>query len=259
VPIPLVEPDGSVAVIHNVQDPNGCCFTSVAANISTDGGRSFGADHIIDVVNDDGLADLQYGGLVAASVDPTSGDLYAVWSDSRHRVTGGKDVFLARSTDGGRNWSAARRVDAAAATSHLDYLTPIVAAYDGNVYVSYLQRDETTPATAATARFYLVSSHDQGHTFGTAAPLGPTSTLAYAANLDNGPVRFFGDYTGLYANAHGLYAAWEVASAPPRAATRAHHQVTWASVPCETRRVGMAGLEKSNQPDSEITECARRR
>ena len=94
------------------------------------------------------------------------------------------------STDGGRNWSRSRVVDATAATSHVDDLTPIVAAYDGRVYVSYLQRDETTPATAATARFYLVTSHDRGRTFGTAAPLGPTSTLAYAANLGgNGVIK----------------------------------------------------------------------
>ncbi|HEX6798843.1 MAG TPA: sialidase family protein [Ktedonobacterales bacterium] len=63
----------------------------------------------------------------ALAVDPTNGNLYAVWSD-------GKTVSLASSTDQGNHWSSAVTVSGAPATTAV---LPWVAAYHGTVDVVY--------------------------------------------------------------------------------------------------------------------------
>lgn len=44
----------------------------------------------------------------AMVVDPTSGDIYVAWPDSRNR---NQDIYIARSQDGGRTWSANARIN----------------------------------------------------------------------------------------------------------------------------------------------------
>jgi len=63
----------------------------------------------------------------ALAVDPTNGNLYAVWSD-------GQSVSFARSTDQGSHWTSAVVVSTAPATTAI---LPWVAAYNGTVDVVY--------------------------------------------------------------------------------------------------------------------------
>jgi hypothetical protein len=227
-PIPVVEPNGRVLDVHDLQDKSGCCVTGVAVNYSDDGGATFSATKQFDYVQDTGPTDVRYGGLVAATADPITGDLYAAWSDSRYNVNGRDDVLVSRSRNGGSIWSTATRMDASGASSQVDQLTPAIAAYDGSVYITYLRRDETSSTSAASARVVLMASQNHESTFHRVAALGPPSTLADAAYSYNPPAAFLGDYTGLAIDAHGIYAAWEVASPSPSKA--AQHQVTWAVV-----------------------------
>ena len=229
-PTPLVEPNGNLVVVHNMQDPSGCCVTAVAANVSTNGGRSFGPTILIDSVSDTGPTDLRYGGPVSAAVDAASGELYATWSDSRYNVNGRDDVVLTHSTDGGSTWSKSVKVDQSLPTSQVDHLTPMVAADSGNVVLTYLSRDETSPSTARYPQMIITRSGDHGATFGGPMKLGPRSDLAYAATAYTPPTPFLGDYTGLTAAQGRIYVAWNVSSAPPVGSTSTQHQLTWASV-----------------------------
>ena len=63
----------------------------------------------------------------ALAVDPTNGNLYAVWSD-------GQSVSFARSTDQGSHWTSAVVVSTAPATTAI---LPWVVAYNGTVDVVY--------------------------------------------------------------------------------------------------------------------------
>lgn len=63
----------------------------------------------------------------ALAVDPTNGNLYAVWSD-------GHTVSFASSTDQGSHWTSAVAVNTAPATTAV---LPWVAAYNGTVEVVY--------------------------------------------------------------------------------------------------------------------------
>jgi hypothetical protein len=63
----------------------------------------------------------------ALAVDPTTGNLYAVWSD-------GQTVSFASSTDEGSHWTSAVAVSSSPATTAI---LPWVAAYNGTVVVAY--------------------------------------------------------------------------------------------------------------------------
>lgn len=51
------------------------------------------------------------GPLPDFAVDPGSGTVYAAWADTRFSSGDHTDIALARSTDGGRSWSAPIRVN----------------------------------------------------------------------------------------------------------------------------------------------------
>jgi|GEM_PF-7077114 len=104
----------------------------------------------------------------------------------------------------------------------------MVAAAGGHLYVTYLARDEA--AGPGGAQMVITASRDAGHRFGPAYPLGPPSTLAYAATAYSPAQPFLGDYTGLTLANGRIYLAWEAASAPPPASTASQHQVTWGAV-----------------------------
>jgi hypothetical protein len=210
-PVPLVEPGGALVVVHDIQDPTGCCGPTV----------------LINTVDDTGPADLRYGGVVAAAVDPVTGTLYAAWSDSRGNLNGRDDVLLTHSGDGGLTWSGAAKVDHEGPTGQVDHLTPMVASRSGRVYISYLFRNETNPGKAQVV---ITRSNNAGATFGPPLALGPASTLSYAAYAYSPPVPFLGDYTGIDLANGRVCLAWEVASVPPSGSTSSTHQVTWAAV-----------------------------
>ena len=126
----------------------------VVAWTSTDGGATFGpaavvADRVVPFQRI--LVDLAAAPTFA--LDPVRGRAYAAWES-------GGDVFLSRSEDGARTWSAGRRVSPAPGTQ---FLPGLGVAPDGRVDVAFYDRGRD-PADVL-ARVVLASSTDGGRTF----------------------------------------------------------------------------------------------
>jgi BNR repeat-like domain len=90
---------------------------------STDGGETWTANVAFAAPAGSNLANI----FPSVAVDPTNGNLYAVWSD-------GHSVSFASSTDQGNTWSSAVTVSSAPANTAV---FPWVAAYGGTVDVVY--------------------------------------------------------------------------------------------------------------------------
>ena len=90
---------------------------------STDMGKTWTANVVFAAAPGTSLANV----FPAMAVDPTNGNLYAVWSD-------GQTVSFASSTDEGSHWNSPVQVSSAPATTAI---FPWVAAYNGTVDVVY--------------------------------------------------------------------------------------------------------------------------
>jgi len=130
--------------------------------------------------------------------------LYVAWSDGRN---GDEDVFLRRSADDGRTWSAAKRVnDNPKGDGTSQYLPRVDVSPDGRVDVLYLdrRRDEKNVMTDAT----LAASDDDGRSFTNArlssrsfdSRVGPSATPELPVD--------FGSRLGLTSGKRRSLAAW---------------------------------------------------
>lgn len=227
--IPLIGKDGSITVIYDrfvpsAANPNaGSDYET--AQTSRDGGATWGKKVTIGQFLGSEVPGMRTGGLPAAAIDPVTGDMYAVWQDTRFNPAGLNDIAFSVSTDGGAAWSAPRAVDPEAAG--LDRFTPAVAAYGGRVYVSYRTRGANGTAPTVTENF--VASADGGRTFGPEYHAGPPSEIKWAAVSDEAPppVAFYGDYMGLSATAREAELAWAQSSPPP--GNGQYHQTMWGA------------------------------
>jgi hypothetical protein len=143
----------------------------------------------------DGTFPIRVGGDDIA-VDPVTGDLYAVWTDSRFNDGSHNDVILSKSTDGGRTWSAPKKVSDNPVG--VDAFTPGVEVnIDGQVDVSYYDfRNDASGDTAATTDYWNTISSDGGSTWSEWHLAGPFDiTTAPVAPASRG--YFLGDYMGL--------------------------------------------------------------
>jgi len=156
------------------------------------------------------------------AVDPRTGHLYLVWSDNRRHAgefpfptfvgsredgypcPAGKatdtDVFLSKSTDGGRTWSPPVRVNQDPEGNDRDQWFPWVAvAPDGRVdVVFYDRRDDPGNKRAHT---FLARSWDGGQTW------TEIQVSDFPSNFDDaffGTGRFIGDYNGLAIDFRGF-------------------------------------------------------
>ncbi len=68
------------------------------------------------------------------AVDERNGDLYNTWYDYRY---GEYDIFVARSSDGGRTWTPARKVNPDTGTDHYFSAIDIGERHGPNVAISY--------------------------------------------------------------------------------------------------------------------------
>jgi hypothetical protein len=227
--IPLIHKDGSITIVYDrfvpsATDPNaGNDFET--AQTSYDGGVTWGKQVTIGQFLGSEVPGMRTGGLPAAAIDPVTGDMYAVWQDTRFNSAGLNDIAFSVSTDGGARWSAPRAVDPEVAG--LDRFTPAVAAYGGKVYVSYRTRGASGSAPTVTED--LVASADGGATFGREHQVGPASEIKWAAVSDESPppVAFYGDYMGLSATSREAELAWAVSSRPP--GNEQYHQTLWGA------------------------------
>jgi hypothetical protein len=95
----------------------------IVVSRSSDMGKTWTANVVFNGTPGMSLANI----FPAMAVDPTNGNLYAVWSD-------GQNVSFASSTDQGSHWTSAVTVSSSPATTAI---FPWVAAYNGTVDVVY--------------------------------------------------------------------------------------------------------------------------
>jgi hypothetical protein len=160
--IGTVAPDGTVYIVWN-QGLN------ITLAVSKDGGATFAPSRpIIDVGPPyfggtggvPGVARTM--GFPQISLDRKSGELYVTWSDFRN---GDVDVFISRSSDHGKTWTPAMRVNNDPIHDGNDQFFQWVAVdpINGDVYVQFYDRRDD-PNNRNT-RLTLARSTDGGKTF----------------------------------------------------------------------------------------------
>jgi hypothetical protein len=141
------------------------------------------------------------------AVDPTSGQLYAVWQDKRFDDGQHDSIALSTSTDGGLTWTPAVKVNRTPTnvpTGNQQAFTPSVdVAEDGTVSVTYYDfRNNTTNPDTLLTDYWVVHCHtsatvdcSQGSQYGNEVRLTNTPF-----DMEKAPVArgyFVGDYEGL--------------------------------------------------------------
>lgn len=182
----------------------------IAARVSHDGGQTWSAEATVTNQAGEGPVEDIRCCLPSATIDPTTGRMYAAWISPDSA-----SVVMEDSTDG-LHWSAP--VTVTPPTPGHDYVNVDVSAYGGKVFVA------TGLRSGDFVQQELLSSSG-GRQFGAPIELGPVSDLNYAAVA---PVPFPGDYIGTSATKHRLYTAWCVSSQPSDP-TATYHQVVWGA------------------------------
>lgn len=130
------------------------------------------------------------------SNSPHRGALYVNWADQRNGEKD-TDIWMAKSTDGGKTWSTPRRVNSDG-KGHQQFLTwTAIDQTTGYLYtVFYDRRARTDVATDV----YVATSRDGGQTF--------TNLLVSKEPFSPNSLTFFGDYNNIAAHAGVVRPIW---------------------------------------------------
>jgi hypothetical protein len=187
---------------------------------STDGGMTWSGESVITNGVGNGPNGVRCC-LPAATIDPTTGRMHAVWEGIGPNAT--DPVELSSSVDG-VTWFSPVRVSQGDVNG-VQQVNVTVVANRGRVFVSYGTRTDRTNNFGFVQQ-ELSYSNDQGTTFSAPIALGPLSALQYAAVAGG---LFPGDYIGASISGHDLYLVWCVSSKPTDPTAR-YHQTLWAGV-----------------------------
>ena len=139
-------------------------------------------------------ADLRTGeGLPSAAIDPSTGQLYVVWSDNRFTGTVNQ-IVITTSTDGGKTWTAPAAISTATGKPAF---TPTVAVNSaGVVGVTYydLRSLPAGDTTTLPTDYWFTASTNHGTTFGDETHIAGPFDLLKAPNAGG---FFVGDYEAL--------------------------------------------------------------
>lgn len=221
----VILPGAGKALFHltyrqagGVPGPGPKHLSTLLVQHSSDGGRTWTKPVRIARIRTVGanLRDPASGKLIRPGVASfalgSGGRLYAGWQDSRFGGGSIDQVAFSRSDDGGRTWSAPRRLDVG---KDVLGIVPTVAAAGTIVAVSYYA---VSPGRSARdAQAWLAVSTDAGTTFrrraiGPAFALGDAPLLAGDPSLLVPPGLFVGDYTGLAVTNGAVLAAFPTAN-----------------------------------------------
>jgi hypothetical protein len=126
------------------------------------------------------------------AIDRRSGDIYVVWQGSAARTPA---VFFSKSTNGGRRWSAPRKVSGSP-TGTPAFTAAVDVNRSGDVAVTYYDFRYDTPDTATALTDYWVrTSTNGGATWAHSHRVTPASFDLKKAPVARG--YFVGDYEGL--------------------------------------------------------------
>jgi hypothetical protein len=168
---------------------------------STDGGATWSGATI--AANEEDAADvdpntgqfLRTGeGLPSVTIDPATGQLYAVWGDAR--FTGGQfnQVVITTSKDGGATWTAPAVVSTS--TTRPSFTPTVAVSSDGTVGVTFydLRNLAAGNTTTLPTDYWLETSPAGGASFGGETHLDGSFNLLVAPNAGG---FFLGDYETL--------------------------------------------------------------
>ena len=195
--VPCVGPNGEIYVAW--AGPVGLVFDK-----STDGGQTWGTDVFISDIP--GGWDFDVSGISRCnglpitmcdiSNSPYKGNIYVVWSDQRNGSTN-TDIFMAKSTNGGNNWSSAIKVNNDNTSREQFFVWSTVDPSTGHLWFVFYDRRNTT---GAETDVFVAKSTDGGTTFEnfkvSEAPFTPTASV------------FFGDYSNIAAWDGKIYPIW---------------------------------------------------
>lgn len=162
---------------------------------------------------------IRAGGLLPdAAVDPTTGNIYVVWQDSRFNNFEYDGIVFSRSTDGGATWSEPVEINKtpdSVPTLNRQALTPSIAVGpDGTIAVTHydFRNNNVNQAQTLETDYWVVHCHPVSPNSCTDAldwdesgPVGPTSDMK-AAPYARG--YFTGDYQGLAVAGDSFVAAF---------------------------------------------------
>lgn len=194
-----VAADGTVYVVWS--DSAG-----IRLDRSTDGGRSFGADRLVQRTPDivfgiPGIS--RANGYPSLEIGP-DGTLYVQWVDRRE---GPADVWITRSEDGGESWSAPLRVDGRALGTDSTPANHFFAWLSADPLTGWLVSGYYRETDGGRLSYRLAVSADGGRTF---------VRRRWSASGFRPRGEFIGDYSGVDARGGTAVAAWTEADRPPR-------------------------------------------
>jgi hypothetical protein len=189
--------------------------TNVAFLSSTDGGNTWSGPTIVSSLLTVGVSDpnnvdprtntapvsLRTGDLTPEpAIDPLTGQLYVVWQDSRFNGGSFDEVAISTSTNGGKTWSAPKRVNSP--SGHAAF-TPSVAVNSAHtVGVSYYQWEVSTSLGSEPTVYRLkqLTPAQVAATSATTLEAVAATTVLGPFNMLDAPFAsgyFTGDYEGL--------------------------------------------------------------
>ncbi|MBO0685782.1 MAG: exo-alpha-sialidase, partial [Candidatus Dormibacteraeota bacterium] len=137
-------------------------------------------------------------GLPDVAIDPSSGQIYVVWTDARFTSGLTNQAVISTSTNGGATWTAPKLVSNTTPINREAFTVNVAVNSAGTVAVTYYDlRDllDTNTTTLPTV-FLAKTSSDHGVSFGQDIPLaGPFNDLV----APNAGGFMLGDYSGLTA------------------------------------------------------------
>jgi hypothetical protein len=168
---------------------------------STDDGATWTAPKVISGLQTVSVFDPNTGDEVRSgdiipepAIDPKTGQLYAVWQDSRFNGGQYDEIALSTSSDGGATWSAPIRVNTP--TGRPAFNPSINVNSSGIVAVTYYDFRNLTAGNTATlpTDIWQTTSVNKGVTFGNEVHLAGSFDLKTAPYAEG---FFVGDYQGL--------------------------------------------------------------
>ena len=206
--------EDNVNLLRKARGPGGP-IRKVTVVRSEDHGRSWSQKPIvvsrlrtIGVTDPDDGDPVRTGDVIPdIAVDPKSGQLYAVWQDSRFGRGKYDSIALSTSTNGGLTWSRPIKVNRTPSNirpANRQAFTPSVdVATDGTVSVTYYDfRNNTPNANTLPTDYWMVRCHaSQTGDCSRGSRYGAEVRLTNAPfNMERAPVArgyFLGDYEGL--------------------------------------------------------------
>jgi hypothetical protein len=173
--------------------------SEIAFATSSDGGQSFASSRAVlkTAPSYFALANVfRANGFPQIGIDPRSNRLFVSWADYRN---GDLDVFCSTSTDGGRQWSEAIRVNSDALHNGADQFFQWLAVdpVDGSANLVFY--DRRADPDNRKVNFVLARSTDGGRTF---------ANYAWTSKPFDPEGGFIGDYSGIAAYAGRVYGVW---------------------------------------------------